>query len=51
MIEGDNINNINEILTIVNNKLKQHIDKYPDHYLANPARVDSAYQYASVQIP
>ena len=26
MADGDNINNINEILTIVNNKLKQHID-------------------------
>jgi hypothetical protein len=26
MADGDNIDNINEILTIVNNKIKQHID-------------------------
>jgi 2-oxoisovalerate dehydrogenase E1 component alpha subunit len=32
-------------------ELQQHIDKYPDHYLANPARVDSAHHSAAFQRP
>jgi len=30
-------------------ELQQHIDKYPDHYLANPANSDRAHPSSSVQ--
>ena len=32
-------------------ELQQHIDKYPDHYLANPDKANGTYQSASVQLP
>lgn len=32
-------------------ELQQHIDKYPDHYLANPDKANGTYPSASVQLP
>lgn len=32
-------------------ELQQHIDKYPDYYLANPDKTNGTYQSASVQLP